>query len=133
EQVLQALSQAATGLRERLGESLSSLQKLNQPLDQTRTSKLEALKDATKARELSSQGRFVEAIPFLKRAVEIDPQYSVALIRLAILHQVTGQPGSAANSAQQSFLLQDRVSEEERLDNTCWYHILVTGNQNKWL
>src|SRR5262249_11341561 len=58
EQVLQALSQAATQLREKLGESLSSLQKLNQPLDQTRTSNLEALKDATKARELAAQGRF---------------------------------------------------------------------------
>ncbi|MGI8564945.1 MAG: protein kinase domain-containing protein, partial [Pyrinomonadaceae bacterium] len=132
EQVLQVLSQAATRLREKLGESLSSIQFI-QPLDQIKTSNLQALKDATKGRELSSQGRFVEAIPFLKRAVEIDPQFSVAIIRLALQYNVTGQPDSAAKYAEQSFLLQDRVIEEEKLDRTCWYHLLVTGNQNKGL
>ncbi|MGH9841657.1 MAG: winged helix-turn-helix domain-containing protein [Blastocatellia bacterium] len=133
EQVLQALSQATTRLREKLGESLSSIQKFNQPLDQTRTSKLEALKDATKARELASQGRFVEAIPFFKRAVEIDPQYAHALTALAVMYNVTGQPETAAKYAEQAFLLRDRGGEFEKLDITCWYHILVTGNQNKWL
>src|SRR5262245_25319488 len=132
EQALDALSQAATQLREKLGESLRSIQKLK-PLDQTRTSKLEALKDATKARELSLQGRFVEAIPFLKRATEIDPQYFTALNGLAVMNNVTGQPESAAKYAEQAFQMRDQHSESEKLVMTCWYHILVTGNQNKWL
>jgi eukaryotic-like serine/threonine-protein kinase len=133
EQVLQALAQGATQLREKLGESLSSLQKLNQPLDQTRTAKLEALKDATKARELAIQGRFVEAIPFFKRAVESDPQYAHALMGLAAMYNATGQPESAGKYAEQAFRLRDRGSESEKLDLTCWYHILATGNQNKSL
>src|SRR5262249_13972662 len=84
-------------------------------------------------RELAIQGRFVEAIPFFKRAVEIDPQYAHALAGLAVMNNITGQPESAAKYAEQAFLLRDRGSESERLDLTCWYHILVTGNQNKWL
>ncbi|MDQ3010638.1 MAG: protein kinase [Acidobacteriota bacterium] len=133
EQLLQALAPAATRLREKLGESLSSIQKFNQPLNQSRTSKLEALKDDTKATGLAHQGRFAEAIPFLKRAVTIDPQFAAAHLRLAVLYNATGQPESAANYAEQAFLLRDRGSEFEKLDHTCWYHILVTGNQNKWL
>jgi tetratricopeptide (TPR) repeat protein len=100
---------------------------------QSRTSKLEALKDYTKAEQLALQGRFVEAISFLERAVEIDPQYFAALNFLAILHNTTGQPESAAKYAERAFLLRDRGSEFEKQAITSWYHILVTGNQKKRL
>ncbi len=39
-----ALSQAATQLREKLGESLSSIQRFDKPLEEATTSKLEAFK-----------------------------------------------------------------------------------------
>jgi eukaryotic-like serine/threonine-protein kinase len=133
EQVLRALAQAATGLRAKLGESLSSIQQVNPPLFDTTTSKLAAFKDAEKARELASRGRFVEAIPFLKHAVEIDPQYAAAFAGLSVMYNVTGQLESAGKYAEQAFRLRDRVSETEKLDFTCLYHILATGNQNKGL
>ena len=44
EQVLRALSQAASQLREKLGESLSSIQRFDKPLEQATTSNLEAWK-----------------------------------------------------------------------------------------
>jgi serine/threonine protein kinase/Flp pilus assembly protein TadD len=133
EQVLQALARAATGLRAKLGESLSSIQQIDPPLFETTTSKLEAFKDVTKARELASQGRFVEAIPFFKRAIEIDPQYAAAFAGLSVMYNVTGQLDSAGKYAEQAFLLRDRVSEFEKLTITCWHHIIATGNQNKGL
>ena len=132
EQALGALSQAARQLREKLGESLSSIQSIK-PLAQDRTSKLEALKDRTRAGELGYQGRFVEAISFVERAVEIDPQYVAALHYLSLLYNATGQPESAAKYAEQAFLLRDRGNEFEKPTLTCWYHILVTGNQKKRL
>ena len=134
EQVLQALTLAATQLRQQLGGLLRSIQKSNpvDQLDQLRTSKLEALKNAVQARDLSVQGRYAEAILFGKRAVEIDPKFNIALMRLAIWYNVTGQPESAAKYAEQAFLLRDETNEFEKLDVTIWYHLLVTGNQNKW-
>ncbi len=132
EQVLQALTLAATQLRQQLGGLLRSIQKSNQ-LDQLRTSNLEALKDAIQARNLSVQGRYAEAILFGKRAVEIDASFSVALVSLAIWYNVTGQPESAAKYAEQAFLLRDKANEREKVDITIWYHLLFTGNQNKWL
>ncbi len=62
EQVLQALTLAATQLRQQLGGLLRSIQKSNpvDQLDQLRTSKLEALKNAVQARDLSVQGRYAK-------------------------------------------------------------------------
>jgi len=47
EHVLGAVGTAATAMRARLGESLSSIQKLNRPLEQATTSSLEALQSYT--------------------------------------------------------------------------------------
>src|SRR5262249_59947352 len=44
EEVLRALGKAATGLRERLGESLASIQKFATPVAQATTLSLDALK-----------------------------------------------------------------------------------------
>jgi hypothetical protein len=63
EQVLRKLGEAATKLREQLGESLSSIQKYDIPLRQVTTSSLEALKAYILGVEQVSNGRRIEAIP----------------------------------------------------------------------
>ncbi|MBV8052702.1 MAG: protein kinase, partial [Acidobacteriaceae bacterium] len=73
EQVLHALDQASTRLREKLGESLSSIQKFDLPAEQVTTSSLEALQAYTLGvRALDEQGDFA-ALSYFKRAVELDP------------------------------------------------------------
>jgi serine/threonine protein kinase/tetratricopeptide (TPR) repeat protein len=141
DQVLQALSQAATGLREKLGESLSSIQQSDKPLAQIIASDLRALKDYNASQDLSWMGRHVEALPFALRAVELDPQFAAAYDQLAIICFATGQPEAAAEYQARSFRLfeekasrlKDSVSEFDKLDSTAWYHLLVTGNQIKQL
>jgi Protein kinase domain len=64
EQVLRALSQATTQLRERLGESLSSIQRFDRPLQEGTTAKPEAFKAYSQAFELAISGRLMESIPF---------------------------------------------------------------------
>ncbi|HKR59979.1 MAG TPA: protein kinase [Pyrinomonadaceae bacterium] len=130
EQVLKALSQAASRLRQKLGESLSSIQKFDAPLELT-TSSLEALKASSLAYEQSSKGRFLEAIPFYKRAVELDPNFAYAYAALAVQHANTNQPKLAAEYAEKAFALQDRVSELEKLRITYFYHSFVTGDLDK--
>ena len=56
EGVLKALSQAASGLREGLGESLQSIRKFDTPLEVT-TSSLEALKAFSLGREQELAGK----------------------------------------------------------------------------
>src|SRR5262249_40232263 len=74
EDVLNAITRAAAGLRERLGESLSSIEKFNVPSESITTSSLEALKIFVLGREQIVNGRQFEAIPFYKKALELDPE-----------------------------------------------------------
>ena len=131
EDVLRALSRAATRLREKLGESLSSIQRFDKPLENATTSELEAFKAYALAAEQATSGRLMEAIPFLKRAVEIDPNFASAYNMLATFHGVTGRPGLAEEYAKKAYALRDRVSEYEKLRIANLYHGFVTGDVDK--
>jgi tetratricopeptide (TPR) repeat protein len=130
EQVLKALSQAASRTRERLGESLSSIQKFDAPLEVT-TSSLDALKAWSMGSEQSIKGKYLEAIPFYKRAVELDPNFAYAYASLSAIHTNTNQPGLAAQYADKAFTLRDRVSEPEKLRIAYFYYRRVMGDANK--
>jgi DNA-binding winged helix-turn-helix (wHTH) protein len=135
EQVLRALSRVTTQLREQLGESLSSIQRFDKPLqgplEQATTSKLEAFKAWSVAIEHSYSGRPMEAIPFYRRAVELDPDFAHAYGVLSTVYGATGRPGLAAEYAEKGYALRDRVSEFEKLRITNFYHGYATGDLNK--
>src|SRR5262245_11225825 len=131
EQVLRALSQATRQLRERLGESLSSIQKTVNLSEEATTSDLEAFNFYSEGAQQAISGREMEAIPALKRAVEIDPDFAFAYSLLALTHGHTDRPGLAAGYAEKSYALKDRVTEYEKLRITNWYHGFVTGDVNK--
>jgi tetratricopeptide (TPR) repeat protein len=133
EQVLRALSQAASQLREKLGESLSSIHRLDKPpdLDMATTSKLEAFKAWSLGVENSYAGKVMEAIPFYKRAIELDPEFAHAYSVLSTIYGNTGRPGLAAEYAQKGYTLKDRVSEFEKLRITNFYYAFATGDLSK--
>jgi tetratricopeptide (TPR) repeat protein len=130
EQVLKVLTQAASNLRQKLGESLSSIQKFDAPLELT-TSSLEALKAYSLGYEQSTRGRFLEAIPFGKRAIDLDPNFAYAYASLAVQHANTNQPKLAAEYAEKAYALRDRVSELEKLRISAFFHSFVTGDVDK--
>jgi serine/threonine protein kinase/tetratricopeptide (TPR) repeat protein len=130
DQVLKALSHAATELREKLGESLSSIQKFDAKLEVT-TSSLEALKEYALGRSEQDKGQFFKAIEFYKRATEIDPNFAVAWLGLALQYSNTSQPGLAAECLSKAFALSNRVSEDERARITYFYYQIVTGELEK--
>ncbi|HZS04408.1 MAG TPA: protein kinase [Blastocatellia bacterium] len=131
EQVLDALSRAATRLRKRLGESLSSIERYDRPLAEGTTARPEAFKAYSQANELAVSGRLLEAFPFYQRAVELDRDFAQAYSQLAIIYLATGQPELAAGYAQKSYKLKDRAGELEKSRITQWYHGLVTGDLHK--
>jgi len=128
--VLKALSRATTELREKLGEELSSIQKFDAKLEVT-TSSLEALKEYALGRSEQDRGQFFKAIEFYKRATEMDPNFAVAWLGLALQYANTSQPGLAAECLSKAFALSNRVSEDERARITYFYYQIVTGELEK--
>lgn len=131
EEVLNALTRAATGLREKLGESLSSIEKFNVPGESITTSSLEALKIFVLGREQIVNGKQFEAIPFYKKALEIDPNFALAYTELAVVYRNTDQWKLAAEMTAKAYELRDAVSETEKLRITYYYHNFVHGEMDK--
>ncbi len=125
--VLKALGQAAAELRERLGESLSSIQKFNAPIDQATTSSLEALRAYSQGRDqYSLKDNYTEGVALYKRAIELDPNFALAYNGLSIIYMNTGQGELAIEYAGKAYALRERVSERERLAIAASY-FLVNG------
>ncbi len=131
ENVLQALGRAATGMREKLGESLSSIDMFDAPLQEATTTSMEAFKAYSVFIEYYRDGKTLEAIPFAKRAIELDPNFASAYVMLAVMYNNTNQPKLAAKYATQAYELRERVGEYEGLRITEFYHTTVSGEVDK--
>jgi eukaryotic-like serine/threonine-protein kinase len=131
EKVLDALGEAATKLRAQLGESLASVQKFDEPLPQETTSSLEALKADSLGLKAEKEKGPTAAIPFLQRAIELDPNFASAIEGVGGMYSNLGQSDRANEYITRAFNLRDRASEREKLHITSYYYTLVTGELDK--
>jgi serine/threonine protein kinase/tetratricopeptide (TPR) repeat protein len=130
EDLLKALDKAATRLRTKLGESLASVQRFDTPLEQATTPSLEALKAYTLGRKIHFEKGEVDAIPFLKRAIELDPNFAMAYAALAQSFRNMDEPSRASENAQKAYSLRSRVTEREKYRIEAMYYNL-TGTLEK--
>jgi len=118
--VLDALGKAASEMRRRLGESLSTVQKFNTPLEQATTPSLEALQ----AYNLGWQAFFAHgdnaaAVSFFQRAAQLDPNFAMAYWGMAQTYALFGEATLAGESGRKAYELRERLSELERLKIEC--------------
>jgi eukaryotic-like serine/threonine-protein kinase len=131
EKVLLVLGAVAVRLRGQLGESRSTLKKFDMPLEQITTSSLEALKAYTRAiRAVSTKGDMA-ALPLLKLAVEIDPNFALAYAALGLVYSDLGDAALFADFAGKAFTLRDRTSAWERFSIESSYYQFATGELEK--
>jgi eukaryotic-like serine/threonine-protein kinase len=130
EGVLKALSTAAASLRTHLGESLASVQQFDVPVEAT-TPSLEALKAFSMGVMTSRTKGDAEAIPFMKRAIELDPNFAIAYEVLGIEYGNLGQASLAAEAGKKAYDLRDRVSEREKYRISAYYFNDVEGDIEK--
>jgi serine/threonine protein kinase/tetratricopeptide (TPR) repeat protein len=129
EQVLKALGEAATKMREKLGESLASVQKYDAPAENVTTPSLEALQ----AYSLGLQAMEVKndrtgAVSLFQRAVSLDPNFAMAYARLGTSYRNLGQTARAVESIGKGYELRERVSEREKFYIASHYEDYLTGN-----
>ncbi len=126
EDVLKALSKASASLRGKLGESLASVQKFDVPVEAT-TQSLEALKAYSMGITTGRTKGDAAAIPFMKRALELDPNFAMAYAGLGLEYSNLGQASLGAENIKKAYALRDRVSEHEKYRIAALYYTYVTG------
>jgi DNA-binding winged helix-turn-helix (wHTH) protein/tetratricopeptide (TPR) repeat protein len=115
EQVLSAMDKAVAKLRGKLGESLSTVQKFDTPVEQATTPSLEALQAYSLGREtMTGKSDFAAAAPLFLRAVSLDPNFAMAYSSLSNAYWSLGETNLGAENARRAHELRERVSDREK-------------------
>jgi tetratricopeptide (TPR) repeat protein len=128
EEVLETLGGIASRLRSRLGESLKSVEAFDVPVAQATTPSLEALRAYTLGLAERRRGAEVEAIPFLERALELDPGFAAAATTLSTVYGNLGEASKSIDYARLAYAQRGKVSQRERHFITYQYHDRATGD-----
>ena len=126
--VLDALGDASVEIRNKLGESLSTIKKFDTPLEQATTPSLKALKAFSSGMQTLRMKGPDAATPFFKHAIELDPNFAVAYAYLGVMATTSLEPSLSVDYRTKAYELRDRASEAEKYWITATYHKGVTGN-----
>ena len=129
--VLDALGKTASEIRSKLGESLSTVQKFDTPLEQATTPSLEALKAFSLGFQFHITVGDAAAIPFYKQAIELDQNFALAYAWLGLAYNGRGELSMDVECNRKAYELRDRTSEPEKYFITARYQKAVTGNLEK--
>lgn len=130
EEVLTKLHDAGVSMRSKLGESLASIKRYDTPLEQATTPSLAALEAYTEALKAIRSRGDNEAVPWLKRAVALDPDFAMAYAHLGTTYSNLDDAAMAAENIRKAYQLRDRVTERERFFIDSSYYI-STGELSK--
>jgi len=131
EDVLNALGQIATRFRSRVGESLTTIKKYDVPLSEATTPSLDALKAYSAGWQVSFSSGAAAAIPFLKHAVEIDPNFASAYALLGRFYGDIGESVLSAKNTGEAYRRRDHASDQEKFFISLSYDLQVAGNLEK--
>jgi serine/threonine protein kinase/Flp pilus assembly protein TadD len=130
--VLDALSKAASEVRNKLGESLSTVKTFNTPLEQATTPSLEALQAYSLGRKVHvGKGDSAGAVPLYQRAIALDKNFAMAYTSLGTCYYNIGETKLAAENTTKAYELREQVSEVEKLGIESRYYHFVARNLEK--
>jgi serine/threonine protein kinase/Tfp pilus assembly protein PilF len=132
EHVLKVLSEASANLRRKLGESLSTVQKFDTPLEEATTRSLEALQAYSLGRKtMVGKNDYYAARPLFERAIHLDPNFAMAYASLGVTYADFGQTSLAVENTQKAYELRDHTSDREKFYIESHYYHFATGNLEK--
>ena len=130
--VMDTLGNLASEMRRKLGESLTTVQKYNTPLEKATTPSLEALQAYSLGFTKSwVDGDQAAALLFLQRAIQLDPNFAMAYRAASNAYAVMGESTRAAENVRRAFELRARASDLERLLIEDDYNFFLTGDLMK--
>ena len=129
--VLKALDGTAMDIRRKLGESLSSIQKNDVPIEQATTTSLEALKAFSMGQAARNRGMESESVPYFQNAIELDPNFAMAHAVLGQEYSNLGENALSVEYTQKAFDRRERASERENLYISSHYYENVTRDLDR--
>jgi tetratricopeptide (TPR) repeat protein len=130
-ELLKAIDRLSAKLRERIGESLTTI-RANPALDQVTTASLPALRKYSEALRLEEADRVEEAVPLLRDAVALDTGFAMAWRKLAVMLGNTSAAYSGQrDAATHAFDHRERLPELERNLAVGFYHAYVDYDPDK--
>ena len=132
EKVIAALKGASNELRQKLGESLASVEKNSTPLPQATSASLEAIQAYAMGLKMKAAQGSEAAVPFYKRAIELDPEFADAYAALGAAYSDLGEDTLSMENSRKAYELRDHVSSQrERFHIEGDYYDSVTGEMEK--
>ena len=132
DKVIAALGEAGADLRKKLGEPAGLRKKFDTPLDKALTSSPEALRAYSLAAQVPQAKKYVESIPYLRRAVELDPNFAAAFVDLGIAYHNLGSDSLATESFKRFYDLRGQLTARQRLEAEGLYYFAITGEMEKY-
>jgi eukaryotic-like serine/threonine-protein kinase len=133
EAVLAVMGDAVSRFREKLGESLGSIQRYDAQIEEATTRSLEALKAYSQGlRTRRTNGDF-DSVPFFRRAIDLDSEFALAYARLGTVYSNLQQPEEARKMTARAYELRQKVSEVERHYIEARYYTTVEPDVQKAL
>jgi tetratricopeptide (TPR) repeat protein len=112
EQVLDAISKAAAGIRLKLGEPRNSIQKLEPTLNKVTTASFPALQSYALGSTQQRQGNNRASIGFFRHAIAIDPNFALAYLALGRAWAAEGDT-IQSRKAYQDFLALEQGADAD--------------------
>jgi tetratricopeptide (TPR) repeat protein len=128
--VLSGLGKLGTDMREKLGESLTTIQKFDKPLEQVTTTSFEALKAYTQGEKIGPVDD-TAGVPYYKRALQLDPNFAMAWVGLGVRYSNLGENALSNEAFRKAYELRDHVSDRERYRVEGVYNMYVLGDMEK--
>jgi eukaryotic-like serine/threonine-protein kinase len=129
--VLDALGKVASEIRNKLGESLSTVHKFDTPVEQATTPSLEALQAYSLGRKtMVGNADFPSAVRSFQRAISLDPNFAMAYSSLGNAYWALGETTLGAENVKKAYDLRERVSDREKFYIECNYE-WATGDLEK--
>src|SRR5207244_12181551 len=118
--VIDALGNVASEMRRKFGESLSSLQKYNTPLEQATTPSLEALQVYNLGwQAFFAHGDNAAAVSFYQRAAQLDPNFAMAYWGMAQSYAFVGETTLAGERQLKAYGVRGTLRERGGLESEC--------------
>jgi eukaryotic-like serine/threonine-protein kinase len=131
EEVLGTLGVAAAKLRQKLGESLSTVKAFDVPLAEATTSSLEALRAFSRGRNAYHEKGSAAELPYAQQAIKLDPGFAMAYFALGEDYASLGEVGRASEFLTKAFQLREHTSEREKMAIAGIYYLDVSGELDR--